>query len=78
MVQRKGRLIEAVAPGRNHLLFLWQGVTLLGQSIELFALLNYAIGISLLGLATGAPRRLFHQLPQIVLKNGDTIVELRS
>jgi hypothetical protein len=71
-------LIQAVTPRRHSRLCLQQGVTLFGQSIELFALLRDTIGVSFLGLATGATCDLFHQLPEIALKNGDTIVEFRS
>jgi hypothetical protein len=64
-------------PWHNQL-FLQQGLTLFSQSIELSALLSDAIGVTFLGLATGATCGLFHQLPEIALKNCDTIVELGS
>jgi hypothetical protein len=54
-----------------------QVVALFGQSIEFFALLRDTIGVPFLGLAAGATRGLFNQLPEIVLKNGNAIVEFR-
>jgi hypothetical protein len=71
-------LIAAITPDRHHLLFPQQGVTLRGQSIELFALLIDALGIPFFGLATRAACGLFNQLPDIILKYCDPIVELRS
>jgi hypothetical protein len=52
-------LVEALDPGRHHLLFLQQGITLFGQSIELFALLSDTVGNTFFGLATGLARGLF-------------------
>jgi hypothetical protein len=71
-------LIEPIALGRRHPLFPQQGLTRFDQSIELFVLLSDTFGIPFLGLAAGATCGLFHQLPEIVLKDSDTIVELRS
>jgi hypothetical protein len=58
------------APARHD-----RAIALFGQSIELFALLRDAIGIAFLGLATGGTRCLFHQLPEIVFKYRDAVVE---
>jgi hypothetical protein len=56
-------------------LFLQECVALFGQSIEFFALLRDTIGIAFLGLATGGTCCLFHQLPEIVFKYRDAVVE---
>jgi hypothetical protein len=59
-------------------LIVQRAVTLVSQSVELLALLSDAIGVTFVGLATRASCGLFHQLPEIVLKYGDAIVELGS
>jgi len=56
-------------------LFRQQGVALFGPSIEFFALLRDTIGVAFLCLATGSTRGLFHQLPEIVFKYRDAIIE---
>jgi hypothetical protein len=56
-------------------LFRQQVVALFGQSIEFFALLRDTIGVAFLGLATGGARCLLYQLPEIVFKYSDAIVE---
>jgi hypothetical protein len=72
------RLAAHEAGRRTSLLFIQQGVTLFYQPVELFALLRDAIGIAFFGLTTRAGCGLFHQLPEIVPKNGDTVVEFGS
>jgi hypothetical protein len=69
-------LIEATAAavGTTASYFPQQAITLFSQSVELFVLLSDTIGVTLLGAATGATCGLFHHLPEIVSKNGDTIV----
>jgi hypothetical protein len=57
---------------------LQQGIALRGQPIELLALLRDSIGVAFLRLATGDSSGLFDQLPDIVLKDCDAILELRS
>jgi hypothetical protein len=56
-------------------LFRQRGVALFGESIEFFPLLRDTICVAFLGLATGGTGCLFHQLPEIIFKYRDAIVE---
>jgi hypothetical protein len=55
-----------------------QVVTRFDQPIELFALLRDTVGVAFLGLATRLTCGLFDQLPEIVPKYRDAIIELGS
>jgi hypothetical protein len=51
------------------------GVAFFGQSIEFFLLLRDTVCVAFFGLAAGGTRCLFDQLPEIIFKYRDAIVE---
>jgi hypothetical protein len=56
-------------------LFLRPGVPLFGQFFELFILLSDAVGDARFVPITRSAGRLFDQLPDVALKDGDPIIE---
>ena len=56
-------------------LFIQQGITLLGQFFKFLVLLVDAVGCAFFVLRPGSTGGLFDELPDVVLKDRDPIVE---
>jgi hypothetical protein len=72
----KARVATTEAEVDVQQLFLEPCVPLVGQPFELGVLLADAIGDPRLALFTGRASRLFNQLPDVVPKDRDPIIEL--